>query len=140
MDSPNYARKVRSRPPPPKLCVSMFDLFSSFPSVQVFIAIVQRRAFDFLLLSRRSRFRAGTRYKTRGVDATGSVANYVETEQRICLDKNWLSFVQTRGSIPLLWGQSGVKYTPVPRLSTDKDSTVCCEAAFLTTACSSFVL
>lgn len=33
------------------------------------------------LISRRSRFRAGTRYKRRGVDDKGNCANYVETEQ-----------------------------------------------------------
>jgi hypothetical protein len=37
--------------------------------------------FDYILLSRRSKYRAGTRYETRGVDSTGQVANYVETEQ-----------------------------------------------------------
>jgi hypothetical protein len=35
----------------------------------------------YALLSRRSRFRAGVRYERRGADATGAVANFVETEQ-----------------------------------------------------------
>jgi hypothetical protein len=43
--------------------------------------MVQGLAFDFVLVSRRSARRAGTRYLTRGVDESGSVANYVETEQ-----------------------------------------------------------
>ncbi|VDP77444.1 unnamed protein product [Echinostoma caproni] len=34
-----------------------------------------------VLISRRSRFRAGTRYRRRGIDHDGHVANYVETEQ-----------------------------------------------------------
>lgn len=33
------------------------------------------------LISRRSRHRAGTRYKRRGVDEKGKCANFVETEQ-----------------------------------------------------------
>lgn len=37
--------------------------------------------FTISVLSRRSRHRAGTRYKRRGVDAEGNCANYVETEQ-----------------------------------------------------------
>jgi len=39
--------------------------------------------FTMLLISRRSRHRAGTRYKRRGLDAEGDCANYVETEQVI---------------------------------------------------------
>ena len=37
--------------------------------------------YDQLLLTRRGRFRAGTRFTKRGADATGAVANYAETEQ-----------------------------------------------------------
>jgi hypothetical protein len=44
----------------------------------------------------------GLRYQRRGVDSEGDVANYVETEQFLCFDKqekqHRLSFVQTRGS------------------------------------------
>lgn len=39
------------------------------------------RAFDLLLVSRRSRLRQGTRFTRRGIDAEGNVANFVETEQ-----------------------------------------------------------
>lgn len=35
----------------------------------------------FILITRKSRHRAGTRYFTRGVDENGNVANYNETEQ-----------------------------------------------------------
>ena len=38
-------------------------------------------ACKIVLISRRSRDRAGTRYKRRGIDDKGKVANYVETEQ-----------------------------------------------------------
>lgn len=38
-------------------------------------------AFDLLFVSRRSKFRQGTRYEMRGIDASGNVANFVETEQ-----------------------------------------------------------
>ncbi|KAJ6669022.1 hypothetical protein lerEdw1_007831 [Lerista edwardsae] len=61
--------------------------------------------FLVALISRRSRHRAGMRYKRRGVDKNGNVANYVETEQLIHVHNHTLSFVQTRGSVPVFWSQ-----------------------------------
>ena len=72
--------------------------------------------YDQLLISRRSKYRTGTRFTRRGADGTGAVANYAETEQ-LCFiinnsdhgtDSNDVltevySHVQTRGSIPLHW-------------------------------------
>lgn len=68
------------------------------------------------LISRRSRFRAGTRYKKRGVDENGRCANYVETEQIFTYGSHTVSFVCVRGSVPLFWSQLGHKYRPPPRL------------------------
>lgn len=59
---------------------------------------------------------SGMRYKRRGVDTDGHVANYVETEQLIHVHSHTLSFVQTRGSVPIFWSQSGYRYNPRPRL------------------------
>lgn len=59
---------------------------------------------------------AGMRYKRRGVDNNGNVANYVETEQLIHVHNHTLSFVQTRGSVPVFWSQVGYRYNPRPRL------------------------
>lgn len=56
------------------------------------------------------------RYKRRGVDKNGNVANYVETEQLIHVHNHTLSFVQTRGSVPVFWSQVGYRYNPRPRL------------------------
>ena len=70
--------------------------------------------YDQLLISRRSKYRAGTRFTKRGADGIGDVANFAETEQ-ICVVKNEAavcedssiqeiySHIQTRGSIPLRW-------------------------------------
>ena len=53
-------------------------------------------------------FHLGTRYKRRGIDLDGYVANYVETEQIIeVAGDHIVSFVQTRGSIPVYWSQPG---------------------------------
>ncbi|CAB3378681.1 Hypothetical predicted protein [Cloeon dipterum] len=72
--------------------------------------------FVLTLISRRSRFRAGTRYNRRGVDEDGKVANYVETEQIISYLDHRVSFVQVRGSVPVFWSQPGIKYRPPPRI------------------------
>ena len=45
------------------------------------------------------------RFCVRGVDDDGHVANFVETEQLVTLDKSCTSFVQIRGSVPLFWDQ-----------------------------------
>ena len=97
---------------------------------------IKSTPFTFALLSRRSRYRVGTRYFTRGMDELGHVANFNETEQVVVLNDNSnglpgfdsqtngttkrnsfepqvLSYVQTRGSVPVFWSEvSTLKYTP----------------------------
>ncbi|XP_056147761.1 phosphatidylinositide phosphatase SAC2 [Lampris incognitus] len=80
--------------------------------------------FTVALISRRSRHRAGMRYKRRGVDTDGHVANYVETEQLIHVHSHTLSFVQTRGSVPVFWSQAGYRYNPRPRLEKGEKETI----------------
>eukprot|EP01023_Acetabularia_acetabulum_P042363 TRINITY_DN4181_c0_g1_i7.p1 TRINITY_DN4181_c0_g1~~TRINITY_DN4181_c0_g1_i7.p1 ORF type:complete len:598 (-),score=98.18 TRINITY_DN4181_c0_g1_i7:133-1926(-) len=68
-------------------------------------------------IARRSRERAGTRHWRRGADQAGFVANFVETEMISVLtgqhEDNLASFVQIRGSIPLLWTHwPNIKYKP----------------------------
>lgn len=65
-------------------------------------------------------FFLGMRYKRRGVDKNGNVANYVETEQLIHVHNHTLSFIQTRGSVPVFWSQVGYRYNPRPRLDRSK--------------------
>ena len=73
-------------------------------------------SYDQILISRRSKYRTGTRFTRRGADDTGAVANYAETEQLCFVTTNSnathspgrllsevYSHVQTRGSIPLHW-------------------------------------
>lgn len=80
------------------------------------------------LISRRSRYRAGTRYFRRGIDNEGHVANYNETEQILLVEgsvglgsspnsesrySTKCSFVQIRGSVPLFWSEiNTLKYKP----------------------------
>lgn len=62
-------------------------------------------SFYFALISRRECYRTGARFHTRGADPSGNCANFAETEQIITFNGNISSWVQTRGSIPLIWFQ-----------------------------------
>lgn len=78
--------------------------------------------FQYTLISRRSRRRAGTRYITRGVDALGDVANFVETEQVVWSSNRpnmFTSFVIIRGSVPIFWRQNNGIARPSPELDSD---------------------
>jgi phosphatidylinositol 4-phosphatase len=78
------------------------------------------------VISRRSRFRAGTRYFRRGIDHEGHVANFNESEQLVLVEGEQsatqppsddfttkFSFVQIRGSVPLFWAEiNTLRYKP----------------------------
>jgi len=106
---------------------------------------IDQTHFTIAFFSRRSCARQGTRFNVRGVDRDGQVANFVETEQMVCRDKEVVnpggvpstyfgqlvrsftstgqisSFVQTRGSVPLFWQQSPtMKYTPKIELTKSR--------------------
>ncbi|XP_043248016.1 phosphatidylinositide phosphatase SAC2 [Colletes gigas] len=83
----------------------------------------QHETFNLAIISRRSRFRAGTRYKRRGVDDEGKCANYVETEQLVWYHDHQVSFVQVRGSVPVYWSQPGYKYKPPPHIDKGEAET-----------------
>lgn len=88
------------------------------------------------LISRRSRYRAGTRYFRRGIDHEGNVANFNETEQILIVESAkpesgeddssvQLSFVQIRGSVPLFWAEvNTLRYKPDVQIM-DLQDTVC---------------
>ena len=70
--------------------------------------------FAMLFISRRSRYRQGCRFTKRGLDDNGNAANFVETEQILLYpDGKVSSYVQIRGSIPVLWASPVLmKYDP----------------------------
>lgn len=90
------------------------------------------------LISRRSRFRAGTRYFRRGIDEEGHVANFNETEQLLLVEPqgsagvvssgayaSQLSYVQIRGSVPAFWAEvNTLRYKPDLQVM-DISTTVC---------------
>uniref|UniRef100_A0A336M9Y8 CSON012683 protein n=1 Tax=Culicoides sonorensis TaxID=179676 RepID=A0A336M9Y8_CULSO len=110
-----------------KEIIELNDKAWVLPVIQGYIKIEQcvidGENYTLAICSRRSRYRAGTRYKRRGVDQDGNVANYVETEQILSLRHHQLSFTQVRGSVPVFWSQPGYKYRPPPRLDKDENET-----------------
>ncbi|KAJ7630572.1 SacI homology domain-containing protein [Roridomyces roridus] len=87
-------------------------------------AVLEGRSLQICLISRRSRFRAGTRYFRRGIDHDGHVANFNETEQLLLVEDpaagaagvdagTQMSFVQIRGSVPVFWAEvNTLRYKP----------------------------
>ena len=101
---------------------------------------IKSTPLTFALITRRSRFRGGTRYFSRGIDEQGHVSNYNETEQVILLNDSTgrqpgfaggqsiqngkiggnpssetqvMSYVQTRGSVPVFWAEvNNLQYIP----------------------------
>ncbi|XP_033849472.1 phosphatidylinositol-3-phosphatase SAC1-B isoform X1 [Acipenser ruthenus] len=94
----------------------------AFPVLHGYIVVksccINGKYFDWIIISRRSCFRAGVRYYVRGIDSEGHAANFVETEQIVQYNGSKASFVQTRGSMPFFWSQRpNLKYKPKPQIS-----------------------
>ncbi|KWU45084.1 hypothetical protein RHOSPDRAFT_33333 [Rhodotorula sp. JG-1b] len=103
---------------------SRFILPVVFGFVEFRHASINGRDFQFGLVSRRNRYRAGTRYFSRGIDEAGNVSNFNETEQIVVLaaqpntsgagsSETRFAFVQTRGSVPVYWAEiNNLRYKP----------------------------
>ncbi len=123
----------------PQSGVDPYILPVMFGMMSITNTSVKGNAMTFVLITRRSRYRAGTRYMSRGIDEDGHVSNFNETEQTIILndsassgltsyagDQGYangkpvggsetqvLSYVQTRGSVPVYWAEvNTLHYTP----------------------------
>ncbi|KAA8517776.1 hypothetical protein F0562_015263 [Nyssa sinensis] len=69
------------------------------------------------LIARRCTRRLGTRMWRRGANLEGDTANFIETEQLLEFEGFRSSFLQIRGSIPLLWEQIvDLSYKPQLRI------------------------
>ena len=81
-----------------------------------------------MVIARRSRHFAGTRFLRRGINHEGHVANWVEIEQIVDRNNYGLqskqpmlsSFVQVRGSIPFFWTQIPNPLQPKPDIILNK--------------------
>jgi hypothetical protein len=67
---------------------------------------IHGNVFNVVLLARRSRLHAGTRYKARGLNGSAGPANEIECEQIVLREQRWASYVWRRGSVPLRWSQT----------------------------------
>lgn len=110
-----------------------------FGMLRITPAKIKTTSFTFALITRRSRFRGGTRYFSRGINEQGHVSNFNETEQVALLndvsgrptgyaggqglqngkigspssETQVMSYVQTRGSVPVYWAEiNDLHYTP----------------------------
>ncbi|OBT76038.1 hypothetical protein VF21_03551 [Pseudogymnoascus sp. 05NY08] len=111
-----------------------------FGMLEISPTTVKGMPLTIALITRRSRHRAGTRYFSRGIDESGHVSNFNETEQIVIINESGaglggfaggggmqngkvggsdgrevqvMSYVQTRGSIPVYWAEvNTLSYTP----------------------------
>ncbi|KAL8152599.1 hypothetical protein V2J09_010359 [Rumex salicifolius] len=74
----------------------------SFQTVQV---LLKDSPATLTLMSRRCTRRLGTRMWRRGANLEGDTANFIESEQLLEFKGFRSSFMQVRGSIPLIWEQ-----------------------------------
>ncbi|GAU29818.1 hypothetical protein TSUD_223640 [Trifolium subterraneum] len=81
------------------------SFYGKLSGFHYFQAAIGKDIIDVTLIARRCTRRNGTRMWRRGADPDGYVANFVETEQLMQFNGYTASFVEIRGSIPLLWQQ-----------------------------------
>jgi hypothetical protein len=107
-----------------------------FGFLKITTTVLKSAHLTFILITRKSRHRAGTRYLSRGIDEAGHASNFNETEQIVIVGDTAgglgsgfdqgsissqkssgkiqvLSYVQTRGSVPVFWAEvNNLSYTP----------------------------
>jgi hypothetical protein len=97
-----------------------------------FKSTIGKDTIDVTLIARRCTRRNGTRMWRRGADSDGYVANFVESEQIVQLNGFTASFVQVRGSIPILWNQIvDLTYKPKFEIVNPEQSSQVAERHFL---------
>jgi hypothetical protein len=96
-----------------------------------------RSKVEFILISRKDCRRPGRRFVTRGLDREGNAANFVETENIFIQYESQTkiqiaTYVQIRGSIPLLWSMKpNLKWSPPVIINENfEDSRIAAEMHF----------
>lgn len=79
--------------------------FAGFADVNELSFGMDRAAFA--LISRISCKRAGTRFRSRGIDDDGNVSNFVESETLFAHPDYTFSHIIIRGTVPVFWDQQG---------------------------------
>ena len=88
----------------------VYPVINGFFGARVVSEYGEDNDLHFILIGRKDDRRSGMRFLVRGADTNGNVANTVETEELLIYKDsknniNICSFIQLRGSIPLLWTQ-----------------------------------
>jgi phosphatidylinositol 4-phosphatase len=136
--------------------VDPFILPVMFGMLRITNTSIKGNPLTFVLITRRSRHRAGTRYFSRGIDENGNVSNFNETEQTIIINddaskglisyagdaglKNGniggreaqvLSYGKTRGSVPVYWAEvNTLHYTPKLQIRGIENATLAAKRHF----------
>ena len=79
--------------------------------MQGFVSVQRGPGFQLTVMSRLSSKRAGTRYRSRGIDDDGNVSNFVESRVKLRLldGEHEFEYVILRGSVPAFWDQQGLQ-------------------------------
>ena len=131
--------------PAPQPGIDPYILPVIFGMLEIHPTTFKGTPLTIVLITRRSRHRAGTRYFSRGLDEEGHASNYNETEQVVIINDRGsglggfagsgdmqsgklggegkemqiMSYVQTRGSVPVYWAEvNNLKYTPTIQLKS----------------------
>ena len=88
----------------------IYPVINGFFGARAIYEYGENNDLHFILIGRKDDRRSGMRFLIRGADSNGNVANTVETEEIVVFkdgegNVNMCSFIQLRGSIPLLWKQ-----------------------------------
>ena len=67
------------------------------------VALGNNNSIRYYLISRRSKYRSGARYYSRGINENGNCANFIETEQIVVSSTNMYSTVFLSASAPVFW-------------------------------------
>lgn len=86
---------------------------------------LNRLGDSITIISKQSWKRAGTRFNVRGIDDSGNVANFVESEfiYNHASKNSIFSFIQIRGSVPAFWEQDATLINPKITLTRSVEAT-----------------
>lgn len=151
----NYRNMGTRGQPGPQPGTDPYILPVIFGMLEIHPTTFKGTALTMVLITRRSRHRGGTRYFSRGIDEEGHVSNYNETEQVVLFNDSGagmsgftggnnmqthktesremqiMSYVQTRGSVPVYWAEiNTLSYTPKLQIRGIESATPAAAAHF----------
>ena len=109
----------------------IYPVINGFFGERAILDYGEENDLHFILIGRKDDRRSGMRFLIRGADNNGNVANSVETEEILTYrdeegNVNICSFIELRGSIPLIWTQEP-NLQLNPKISPKDDFSSNCE-------------